>query len=170
MAPPDDVPTGSAARPWHAARSPFPAAAAHPEVRGTPAGLVTRVLAGAVDLLVVVVLVAAGYAAVTAIRFLVHPARFSFPATGGRTLLLVGLGVLAVYLALTWAVLGGSVGDRLMALRVVGPGGTPLHWGQCVLRAALCTVFPIGLFWVLVSRTNRSVQDVLVRTAVVYDG
>lgn len=170
MPPPDDLPTGPAGYPWHAARSPFPAPVAHPDVRGTPAGLVTRVLAGAVDLVVVAVLVAAGYAAVAATRFLVHPTRFSFPATGGRTLLLVGLLVLAVYLALTWAVLGGSVGDRLMALRVVGAGGTRLHWAQCVIRAALCTVFPIGLFWVLVSRTNRSVQDLLVRTAVVYDG
>ena len=36
-------------------------------------------------------------------------------------------------------------------------------------RAALCVVFPIGLFYVLVSRANRSVQDVLFRTSVVYD-
>lgn len=170
MPPPDEVPTGSAGYPWHAAREPFPFPAAHPDVRGTPAGLVTRLLAGAVDLVVVAVLVAAGYAAVAATRFLLRPTRFSFPGAGGRTLLLVGLLVLAVYLALTWAVLGGSVGDRLMALQVVGAGGAPLHWAQCVLRAALCTVFPIGLFWVLVSRTNRSVQDLLVRTAVVYDG
>jgi hypothetical protein len=33
----------------------------------------------------------------------------------------------------------------------------------------LCTLFPIGLVWVLVSGENRSVQDVLLRTSVVYD-
>lgn len=167
MPPPDEVPT---AYPWRAVRSRLPERASRPDPRGTQAGLVTRVLAGAADLVVVAVLVAAGYAAVAAIRFLLRPTRFSFPATGSRTLLLVGLVVLAVYLAVTWAVLGGTVGDRLLGLRVVGAGGTRLHWVQCVFRAALCTVFPIGLFWVLVSRTNRSVQDLLVRTAVVYDG
>jgi hypothetical protein len=33
----------------------------------------------------------------------------------------------------------------------------------------VCTIFPIGLLWVLVSQENRSVQDVLLRTSVVYD-
>ena len=168
MSPPDDPPATS--YPWRAAGAALPSAASRPDMRGTPAGLVTRVLAGAVDLVVVVVLVAAGYAAVAATRFLLHPAGFSFPTTSGRTLLIVGLAVLAVYLAVTWAVLGGSVGDRLLGLRVVAAGGGSLHWAQCGIRAALCTVFPIGLFWVLVSRTNRSVQDLLVRTSVVYDG
>jgi hypothetical protein len=29
--------------------------------------------------------------------------------------------------------------------------------------------FPVGLFWIVVSRDNRSVQDLLLRSAVVYD-
>jgi hypothetical protein len=33
----------------------------------------------------------------------------------------------------------------------------------------LCTLFPIGLLWVLVSRGNRSVQDLMLRTSVVYE-
>jgi hypothetical protein len=37
------------------------------------------------------------------------------------------------------------------------------------VRAALCVVFPIGLYWAVVSATSRSVQDTLLRTAVVYD-
>jgi uncharacterized RDD family membrane protein YckC len=39
-----------------------------------------------------------------------------------------------------------------------------------VLRAVLCTIVPIGLFWVGLSRDNRSVQDLLLRTSVVHDG
>jgi type III secretory pathway component EscT len=38
-----------------------------------------------------------------------------------------------------------------------------------VVRAALCVAFPIGLFWSVVSATSRSLQDSLLRTAVVYD-
>jgi hypothetical protein len=37
------------------------------------------------------------------------------------------------------------------------------------VRAVLCTLVPVGLLWVLVSRDNRSVQDLLLRTSVLYD-
>ena len=40
---------------------------------------------------------------------------------------------------------------------------------RCAVRAVLCTIFPIGLLWVLVSGENRSVQDLLLRTSVAYD-
>ena len=44
-------------------------------------------------------------------------------------------------------------------LRVVG----------AFVRAVFCTAFPIGLLWCAVSPANRSVQDVVLRTSVVYD-
>lgn len=169
MSPPEGPVAGSARYPWRAAPPVRAAAATRPVVTGARAGLVTRVLASTVDLLVVVLLVAAGYLAVAAARFLIHPAGFTFPSASGRTLLVILLGVLAAYLSVTWIVLAATVGDRLLGLRVVGVRGSRLHWAWCVARAALCTVFPIGLFWVLVSRENRSVQDLLLRTSVVYD-
>jgi uncharacterized RDD family membrane protein YckC len=130
---------------------------------------VTRSLANVVDLVVVVLLVASGWLAVAATRFLIHPARFSFPEPGFATLLLVGLGLLALYFAVTWTIAGATYGDRLLGLRVVGRHGDRLHWGLAAVRAVFCTLFPIGLLWVLVSAENRSVQDVLLRTSVVYD-
>jgi hypothetical protein len=36
-------------------------------------------------------------------------------------------------------------------------------------RAVLCTIFPIGPLWVLLSKENRSVQDVLLQSSVAYD-
>ena len=36
-------------------------------------------------------------------------------------------------------------------------------------RAVAYVVFPVGLLWTAVSPTRRSVQDVLVRSVVVYD-
>jgi uncharacterized RDD family membrane protein YckC len=128
------------------------------------------VVASGVDAVVVVLLVTVGWAVVAAGRFLVNPARFSLPSLGAEQLLSVGLGVLTVYLAVTWAVAGGSYGDRLLGLRVVGGRGARLHWGRCLVRAVLCAVFPIGLFWVALSRENRSLQDLLLRTSVVHDG
>jgi uncharacterized RDD family membrane protein YckC len=128
------------------------------------------VIASVLDALVVVLLVTAGWAVVACARFLVRPTHFSLPSPGARAVLFVALGVLAAYLAVTWAVAGGTYGDRLLGLRVVDRHGDRLHWGRCVLRAVLCTLVPIGLFWVALSRDNRSVQDLLLRTSVVRDG
>ncbi len=32
-----------------------------------------------------------------------------------------------------------------------------------------CVLFPLGLFWSAISRRNASLQDLLVRTSVIYD-
>ena len=162
--------TAHADYPWHeaAATAPGPAGERAAPQRSR-AGLVTRALANIADLVTVALIVAAGYATVAAVRFLLRPAAFTFPAPSLATLLLVGLGVQAVYFAVTWAVVGGTYGDRLLGLRVTDDRGDRLGWARCAVRAALCTVFPIGLMWVLVSHENRSVQDLLMRTSVVYD-
>jgi uncharacterized RDD family membrane protein YckC len=162
-------PSGTA-YPWHdALPSEIIAEGSRASIQGTRAGLITRSIANIADLVVVTLLVAAGYFAVAATRFLLSPTTFSFPAPSPETLLILGLWLLAVYFAITWAVVGGTYGDRLLGLRVTDDRGGRLGWGRCATRAVLCTLFPIGLVWVLVSRENRSVQDVLLRTSVVYD-
>ena len=166
----DERRSGQTDYPWHDAAS--PAVGAEDErsaVHGARAGLITRSLANIADLIVVMLFVAGGYATVAAARFLLRPAAFTFPAPSLTTLLLVGLAVQAVYFAVTWAVVGGTYGDRLLGLRVTDDRGDRLGWGRCAVRAVACTVFPIGLVWVLVSQENRSVQDLLLRTSVVYD-
>jgi uncharacterized RDD family membrane protein YckC len=82
--------------------------------------------------------------------------------------LVIGI-ALAIYWTATWSGAGESHGDQLMGLRVVGPGGRRLHLLHAAARAVLCVLFLPGLFWVLVSRGNRSVQDVVLRTRVLYD-
>ena len=156
--------------PWHAATGPVPVeTAARSSVLGHRAGLVTRSLANVADLVVVVLVVIGGYATVAVARFLIDPTGFHFPVASWRTLLLAGLAVQAVYFGITWAVVGGTYGDRLLGLRVTDDQGGRLGWARCALRALLCVLVPIGLLWVLVSGENRSVQDVVLRTSVVYD-
>lgn len=155
--------------PWHEA--PQPAAAVvsgRATVRGSRAGVVTRCLANVVDAVVVLGLLAGGYAVVAAARFLLSPTSFRFPAPSLALLVVAGLGVLTVYFAVSWAVVGATYGDLLLGLRVADDGGVRLHWGRACVRAVLCTVFLVGLLWVLVSRENRSVQDLVVRSSVVY--
>jgi uncharacterized RDD family membrane protein YckC len=146
-------------------------AAVPPEARGFQgqrAGLVSRLLASAVDLVVVVGTVAIGYLVVSMVLFLWDPGHFHFPAPDRTWLLTAGGIVLFCYLAVSWLINGRTWGDFLLGLRVVNYQGEPLRVVGAVLRAALCVVFPIGILWVAVSRANRSVADVVLRTSVVY--
>jgi uncharacterized RDD family membrane protein YckC len=137
--------------------------------QGQRAGVVSRLLADAVDLLIIIAIVAAGYGAVSGILFLWDPRGFRFPTLDRTWLLTAGAAVLFLYLSASWVMTGRTWGDLLLGLRVVNFRGEPLRVAGAVLRAALCVVFPIGIFYVAVSPANRSVADVVLRTSVVYD-
>lgn len=138
-------------------------------LQGRRAGLISRLLANTVDFGVVVGIVAVGYAGVAAVRFLWNSRTFTFPAPGFGPLVLVGGVVLTLYLTACWTAASRTYGDHLLGLRVVGGRGRPLRRVTALLRAVLCVAFPIGLFWIVISRDNRSVQDLLLRSSVVYD-
>ena len=140
-----------------------------PVLQGRRAGVVSRTLANVMDVGVVVLLLSASYVAVTAARYLINPASFTFPSPSFAFVVLLGMGVQALYFLVSWAVPGRTYGDAVLGLRVVNFRGERMHWVGALLRALLCVVFPIGLLWVLVSAQNRSVQDVLLRTSVIYD-
>jgi uncharacterized RDD family membrane protein YckC len=137
--------------------------------QGHRAGMVSRFLANAIDLAVVVAMVLGLYAAWATLRFLSDPAEFSFPHPAVIVDFAVGLCLLVSYLTLAWWLNGRTFGDHLMGLRVVNFRGERLRLAGALARAAFCAAFPLGLFWVAVSRENRSVQDVVLRTSVIYD-
>jgi uncharacterized RDD family membrane protein YckC len=156
--------------PWHSApQEPDLLARTRPDLQGRRAGFVTRLIAGVVDAGVVIGALVAAYTAVAVVKFLWAPKAFHFPAPPFASVVIVGGAVEFVYLAVAWRRWGRSWGDRLLGLRVVNFRGARLRWPGAVVRSALCVTVPIGLVWVLVSRENRSVQDVLLRTSVVYD-
>ena len=156
--------------PWRAAPSPVPTPAqVRPALQGRRAGLVTRALANILDVVVVVLLLGGGYAAVAAGKFLINPSGFRFPAPSFALVLLLGGAVTVVYFTLAWRLTGRTYGDEVLGLRVVNFRGDRMRWSGAALRALLCVVFPIGLLWVLISPQNRAVQDVLLRTSVIYD-
>jgi uncharacterized RDD family membrane protein YckC len=163
------VPPAADRFPWHAA--PPAEAATDQQVRATgePAGFVTRAAANVVDAVLVSLALALGYAGVAGCRFLLAPRSFRLVAPQFEWVVVaVGLG-LVLYWTATWAGPGRTHGDELMGLRVVGPRGARLHLLHAAARAVLCVLFLPGLFWVLVSRHDRSVQDIVLRTTVVYD-
>ena len=145
----------------------IPAAAR--DLQGRRAGLISRLLANTVDFGVVTVIVAGGYAAVAALRFLWNSRSFTFPTPGFGLVVIAGSVVMVLYLTACWTTTGRTYGDHLLGLRVVGWRRRRLRPVPALLRAGLCVLFPIGLFWIAVSRDNRSAQDVLLRSSVVYD-
>jgi uncharacterized RDD family membrane protein YckC len=133
------------------------------------AGVVTRTLAAAVDAAVVAVAVALVYLAVVAARFAWSPLTFRWPAPSAPVSGTAFATVAVVYLTVAWARTGRSQGGSLLGLRVVSEQLGPLGWGRAAVRALVYVVFPLGLLWSAVSPTRRSVQDLLVRSVVVYD-
>ncbi len=138
-------------------------------MQGQRAGVVSRFLADAIDLLVILAAVVGVYFALSAARFLLHPRQFSWPEASALYLGMLGWILLIVYLTIGWAGTGRTWGKSVLGLRVVSSHDVGLPLWRAFVRAFLCALFPIGLFWSAVSRRNESVQDLLVRTTVVYD-
>jgi uncharacterized RDD family membrane protein YckC len=139
------------------------------EFQGRNAGIVTRVMAGVVDGLVVVLVLVRGWAVSTAVRFIARPAHFTAPSPSWAALIGGSCVIAVLYLASSWATSGRSCGDQLLGLRVLGREGGPVGWWASAGRAAAYVVFPIGLAWSIVDRQNRSVQDLVLGTRVTYD-
>ena len=139
------------------------------EFQGRTAGIVTRVAAAGIDAAVVAVVLLAAYAGYAGLLFLVDPRSFTFPDTRLVLSLLAGMIVMFLYLTVAWAVSGRTYGNLLMGLRVVGVFGGDVGWVRAAARAAFYVVLPIGLLWVAVDRRQRSIQDRVLATAVVYD-
>jgi uncharacterized RDD family membrane protein YckC len=138
-------------------------------MQGRRAGVVSRVIADAIDFGIVLATLVGVYIAVAATRFLLHPRRFTWPEPSGLNLVTLGWLLLVAYLAIGWANTGRTFGKTILGLRVVGRDGDRLSLALALARALVCAAFPIGLFWCVVSARNASIADLLVRSFVVYD-
>jgi len=163
---PESTPPSASPTVPHVPGSAVPAEAV--PVQGRRAGVVSRVLADTVDALVVVAALTAGYLGFAAVKFLWKSWAFTWPTPSFLLMLVLGAVTAVAYLTVTWSTTGRSYGKHLIGLRVVGPFGR-LGVPGAFVRATFCVAFAIGIFWVAVSRENRSVQDVVLRTSVIYD-
>jgi uncharacterized RDD family membrane protein YckC len=137
--------------------------------QGRRAGVVSRVLAVGIDAVVIVVLEVALYAAWAGFLFLRRGRSFQFPTVDLAPAITIGLAVFIVYATVGWSTTGRTYGGDMIGLRVVDRRGGRLRPAAASVRAVLCTIFPLGLFWCVVSRENRSVQDLVLGSSVVYD-
>jgi len=139
-------------------------------IQGQTAGFVTRLAANIIDMVVLAITWVGFLLFISLARFIAHPLRgwhLPEPPTweSGLTICLLAI----VYLTIGWSGTGRSVGKRMAGLSVHTSSGAQLKAGRALARAVLYVVFPIGFVWVLVSRKNKSLYDILLATSVVYD-
>jgi uncharacterized RDD family membrane protein YckC len=137
--------------------------------QGHRAGLVTRLAAGVLDALLVLLLLVLGYVAVNAVAFLVRPSSFHLLTAARPVVIAVALVGAVAYLSGTWWVAGRTWGCHVMGLRVVDRRGRSPRFVVAVVRAVLYVLFPVGVLWCAATASRRSLQDLLLGTTVIYD-
>jgi uncharacterized RDD family membrane protein YckC len=138
-------------------------------LQGHRAGFASRVVADLVDLGVAWLLGLSALAAAGVVGYLLTGPPLRLPVLPNWLDATAGAAIAVGYLTLSWSATGRSVGKQLAGLRVVDRGGQRLTLRRSLARAVLYVLFPAGLLWVLASRRNASLQDLVVGTAVVYD-
>ena len=139
------------------------------DVQGDPAGIVSRVFAAIVDLVVVAVLLGSIVGLLVLMRYLFGSQEALPSSVDSRLSGIGGTALLIAYLGTSWSLNGRTVGQHVFGLRIVDRAGRGVRPARAFVRALLCCVFPIGLAWCVLSRDRRSVQDLVAGTAVVYD-
>jgi uncharacterized RDD family membrane protein YckC len=137
--------------------------------QGEVAGLITRMVGASIDAGVVGLALLAGWVGLNGFLFLLDPRSFQFSGASFLLTFTAACVVTVVYLSGAWATTGRTWGSHVMGLRVVDRQGRRVRPAVALLRGLFCTFFPIGLVWCGVNPSRRSVQDIVLRTSVVYD-
>jgi uncharacterized RDD family membrane protein YckC len=139
-------------------------------MQGRRAGFVSRSASGAI---VVAAAIALYFAIVVAwgfIEFLATNEKFKIPHPDQSVSATVVPLLVAILLAFAWSTSGRSVGDGAMGLRVVTVRGERLGLVRALVRAIVLVTFAVPcMLWILVSRKNAGLHDLLCKTTVVYD-
>lgn len=137
--------------------------------QGQPAGLVSRSVAAVVDAAVVAGALVAAYLGLAAAMFAVNPRGFHFPSSMGLLSIAAACTLSTAYLTIGWWIAGRTYGCAVMGLRVRSRRDGNIGFLAALVRALVCTFFPIGLAWCAVDTRARGVQDLVVRSQVIYD-
>ncbi len=136
--------------------------------QGHRAGFFSRTIAAIIDLLSVILVVMLGSLGVAFVRMLIEQVQnITVPKLGWSVA--IGTALLWLLWTYAWATTGRSLGMHIMGLRIVNYSGDRVRLPVAALRSIFCIVFPLGLLWVIISPATRSVQDVVLRTSVIYD-
>ena len=140
-------------------------------LQGHYAGIVTRVAAFAIDVLVAAALFTLGGSVVEYLLSSLLGRDVSL--SDAQVVSAVALGVwLLIYFAYSVAVGGRTLGMALVGLEVVTKEGRHVGVGRAVLRT-ICiplslVLLAIGILMILIDRRRRGLHDLIAGTAVVY--
>ena len=141
-------------------------------VTGHYAGPLARALAAAIDIAVVTISFALGYA----VTNLLTSTLLNRPLSPDRTqpLAVAALAVWAfLYVFVALAVAGRTFGKAVVGLRVLAADGLPLSARQALVRTLVLpfslVFLGIGLLMILFQREHRALHDLVAGTAVVTD-
>ena len=151
----------------HARISPVPREAR--PFQGQRAGLVTRLVAALLDSFVIGIILLGGYLGLVGVVFLLDPRSFTFPEPRVVFSLAAAFAVAVVYFTIFWTLSGRTYGYLVMGLRLLGHRGRPIRFLGAAIRAVAVVAVPIGIVWIPFSRNNKSLQDLVLGTRVVYD-
>ena len=137
------------------------------QLQGLRAGFVSRAVASAADVVLVLLVYVVGVimASVAWDLFFSKSISVADPPHWLNELLVWIL--LVVYLTAGWST-GRTLGKQMMGLRVVRLDGSPLGFFRALIRALLCASFFPALLLALVNRQNRGLEDLALRTVVTY--
>ena len=135
------------------------------------AGLATRAVALALDVLIAQVIVFTGGAVLTLVASLVG-GDLSLTTVGRILAACAWALVVANYFVLFWSTAGRTPGMRVLGLRVVGPDGGHPGLPRSIVRLVglLLAIIPLGAGFlpVLVDDRRRALQDLMAGTLVLY--
>jgi uncharacterized RDD family membrane protein YckC len=136
-------------------------------VQGQRAGFPSRFTAAVIDVAIITVVTLALYGSLAVAEFLLYPG-VTIYKPDPVPFFFIGYGLMWLYWTVAWARGGRTVGNGILGIRVRSRRGGQLGWGTAALRSLLSLVLPFGIFWVVVSKQNRSLQDLILRSNVVY--
>jgi uncharacterized RDD family membrane protein YckC len=150
--------------------------APHEALLGQYAGFVTRLIAFAIDQLIVGAIVAA---IVLLAEFVTNTLGanewFGTEDLAGMvvTILVVvtGVSIYILYDLLFWMLAGQTPGKRAMGVRIVRTDGKRLKWGNAIRRKIgywISVVLFLGYLWVIVDNKRQAWHDHLAGTLVIY--
>jgi uncharacterized RDD family membrane protein YckC len=134
------------------------------------AGFVSQALGAGLDAAAIFVLDFAVLAVFGFVRFLLTDKSYAMPQPGpfGNAALVFVIGVTLLWSA--WSGSGRAPGMAILGLRVVGRDGQRLSSRRAFWRAVLAVLtLGLGVAWVLVSKKNKSLYDIVCGSAVVYE-
>ena len=139
-------------------------------LQGMRAGFATRVTAASIDVIVVFVALLLALGGYAVVDYLLTSDPLELPDLGAVWSGAAFTVLLVVVLTVAWSGSGRTLGNAFMGLRVLTESGKRPTWRRALLRAAIVVYIPvISMLWILVSRKNAGLHDLVCRTTVVYD-